>query len=285
MGGTICEAPQEVEKVGLTNKLEPWISRIGDFAFGGFLRSRARSGTTALILHSVTEAPRFKIDVSPSGLRELVGTLRQDGCELISIQDAARRIRQGGPAGVTLTFDDGYKDFLELAAPILAETKTPATVSVVPKYVTSQETFDFVTGTGRRSMSWDELKRLLDRYGEWTTIANHSWEHGDYLQMTDSEVRQDVARSQEAFARQLRLEPKFFTYPYGFARSRTDEILLESFDCLLTGIQGINDRPEHARRLRRIPIFGHDQPGTIRLKASGAPTTYGLLRRFLRNAG
>ncbi len=268
--------------------LESMISRTGDLVLGPLLASRNRPGVTLLTFHSITRSPRFKIDLTPGALERVVRGIRRAGAAIVSLDAAVAGLAAGTRSDrhqVVLTFDDGYQDFLTEAVPILARLEAPAVVSVVPAYVESRKAFEFATGGGRKSMSWDELAELHEYHQDLVTIANHSWAHRDYSQMSLEAVRRDALDAQEAFEAHLGRRPRYFTYPYGFARSRTDEALLDIFDALLTGRWGVNTEPGDARLLRRVPLFGHDRERTVALKSRGCPTTYGWLRRAARNGG
>jgi peptidoglycan/xylan/chitin deacetylase (PgdA/CDA1 family) len=56
-------------------------------------------------------------------------------CGVVPLADGLRALDQGGPLpprAVALTFDDGYRDQLDLAAPMLARLGLPATFFLVP---------------------------------------------------------------------------------------------------------------------------------------------------------
>jgi peptidoglycan/xylan/chitin deacetylase (PgdA/CDA1 family) len=71
----------------------------------------------------------------------------------VALGDAARALRRPRglpPRAVAVTFDDGYRDNLHTAKPLLERHAVPATVFVASGYV----------GAGREFW-WDELERLL----------------------------------------------------------------------------------------------------------------------------
>ena len=50
----------------------------------------------------------------------------------MTLTEAARRLREGGPPFAALTFDDGYRDTRDVALPILERHGAPATVFLAP---------------------------------------------------------------------------------------------------------------------------------------------------------
>jgi peptidoglycan/xylan/chitin deacetylase (PgdA/CDA1 family) len=70
----------------------------------------------------------------PRGLRRQLLLLRKLGT-VVDLGDALQRLRAGEelpPRAVALTFDDGYRDNLEVVVPILQEMGLPATFFVAP---------------------------------------------------------------------------------------------------------------------------------------------------------
>lgn len=88
--------------------------------------------------------------VSPRRFDEQLAALRAafDPIPLTSLVASVKRGEK--PAGVALTFDDGYSDNLHGALPLLERYEFPATVFVTSGYV-----------GGTREFWWDELERIL----------------------------------------------------------------------------------------------------------------------------
>jgi peptidoglycan/xylan/chitin deacetylase (PgdA/CDA1 family) len=125
------------------------------------LRSQARDlayrrvGGTAVVLiyHRVAAMERDPqlLAVTPENFDEQMRVLAA-GYRAISLDDlvSAVRRRRVPDRAVVVTFDDGYRDNLTIAEPILAAYGIPATVFVSSGYASSQHEF-----------WWDELERLV----------------------------------------------------------------------------------------------------------------------------
>ncbi len=96
--------------------------------------------------------PNAFLEVTPEFLEQTIRAVRQRGIEIVSIDEACDRIRAGAsePRFAVLTFDDGYRDNLEYAVPILEREKAPFTI-----YVTT----DFAEGTGK--LWWIALEEVI----------------------------------------------------------------------------------------------------------------------------
>jgi len=76
--------------------------------------------------------PNHLLEVTPRFLTRVVKHLRGSGVELVSLDEMHRRMTQGDFSSrfVCLTFDDGYRDTLQWAYPILKEANAPFAVYV-----------------------------------------------------------------------------------------------------------------------------------------------------------
>ncbi|MBI1185840.1 MAG: polysaccharide deacetylase family protein [Alphaproteobacteria bacterium] len=81
-------------------------------------------------------APNRGLHVTPEFLDEAVGRIREKGFDIVSIDAAIERLKledEGRPFAA-LTFDDGYRDNLEIAYPTLKAIDCPFTVYVATAY-------------------------------------------------------------------------------------------------------------------------------------------------------
>jgi peptidoglycan/xylan/chitin deacetylase (PgdA/CDA1 family) len=117
------------------------------------LARRLARGPAILLYHRIAarETDPFALCVPPELFVEHLRVLRRDH-ELFSLAELCARARDGTlpRGGVAITFDDGYRDNLLTAAPLLARFGVPAT-------------FFIATGqTGQsRGFWWDELARAV----------------------------------------------------------------------------------------------------------------------------
>ncbi|QGM44813.1 polysaccharide deacetylase family protein [Methylocystis heyeri] len=117
-----------------------------------------------LMLHSVRNpahrdfAPNQTLEISPDFLEALLDHLHNRGVRIVSLDDALAELRRGesdAPPFVALTFDDGYRDLVENALPVMERRGAPFTA-----YIAS----GFADGSAR--LWWVEMEeafRRLDR--------------------------------------------------------------------------------------------------------------------------
>jgi peptidoglycan/xylan/chitin deacetylase (PgdA/CDA1 family) len=76
-------------------------------------------------------APNASLEITPAFLAAIVSRLREQGIDIVDLDEALRRL--GDPAAprfAVLTFDDGYRDTIRHALPVLRELGCPFTVYV-----------------------------------------------------------------------------------------------------------------------------------------------------------
>lgn len=109
---------------------------------------------------------------SSAGLRGLERQLRglQRAARVVPLGEALAALANGrrlGPRAVALTFDDGYRDNLDLAVPLLERLGLPATFFLVPGLLSREaqpwwETLGWAFESGRRKVvHWEDEKLEL----------------------------------------------------------------------------------------------------------------------------
>lgn len=95
-----------------------------------------------LTLHQVRPAaprgfaPNALLEITPGFLDAALGLIRAEGYDLVSLDEAILRLQnpKRGRFFVALTFDDGYRDNVEHAWPVLAKHGAPWTLFVTPGF-------------------------------------------------------------------------------------------------------------------------------------------------------
>lgn len=125
-----------------------------------WLRPVARGSGVILMFHHVRPeqprdfAPNRLLEIAPTFLDATLHMLERSGFDLVSLDELPPRLQERRDARpfAVLTFDDGYRDNVEHALPVLRRHGAPWTLFV---------TTDFADGKGR--LWWLELERAVDR--------------------------------------------------------------------------------------------------------------------------
>jgi peptidoglycan/xylan/chitin deacetylase (PgdA/CDA1 family) len=108
----------------------------------GWGRGLAQGRGAILTLHHVRPTlrsgfrPNGLLEITPGFLDRALQFIRAEGYEIVPLDEALRRLAdpRPGPFFVALTFDDGYRDNLDRAWPVLAKHQAPWTLYVVPGF-------------------------------------------------------------------------------------------------------------------------------------------------------
>jgi glycosyltransferase involved in cell wall biosynthesis len=135
---------------------------------------------------------------------------------VLDFGELARMLRDGEappPRSVVLTIDDGYADNLEIALPLLARHRSPATLFVVSQRLGGVN--DWTTEgavAGRRLLSAEELERLR---GKWVAIGGHTRTHPPLTEIESDRLTAEIGGSGEDLEALLGEPIPTFAYPYG----------------------------------------------------------------------
>lgn len=139
--------------------------------------------------------------VTPENFRSQMHFLRRSRLEVITLDRVL-----AGDAGVALTFDDGYRDCLEHALPVLRALRFPATFFIVAERVGETDAWPRTPGVPEeRLMGWEDLEALA---AEGMAIGSHSLTHGPL-------TRREVAESKRVLEARLGVRVDHFAYPKG----------------------------------------------------------------------
>jgi peptidoglycan/xylan/chitin deacetylase (PgdA/CDA1 family) len=132
--------------------------------------------------------------------------LRRNGFHAIGMRRLFLALEYGGrlpPKPVAITFDDGYRDVLWNASPVLLRLRMPATDFVITGRV---------SGSDSSFLTWPEL-RLLEARG--FGIGSHTVDHLELTLLSPDRAAYELVASRLALQRHLGREVQWLSYPAG----------------------------------------------------------------------
>ena len=208
--------------------------------------------------HRVSDAYRDPLTCGV-GAFESFCRVFHDSFAVIPLAEMVTRLERGQPLGGTLaiTFDDGYRDNYESAAPILRSLRLPATFFVVTDFVESDVVpwWDGDCDPPPKWMTWDQLRRLRD---DGFDIGGHTRTHVDLGTTTGDDAEREIAGSRGELEARLDIGVELFAYPYGRVENMTEAnralVRRAGFRCCASCHGGTTPRGGDAFHLPRIPI-------------------------------
>jgi len=233
----------------------------------------AAAGLPLLMYHKVGEPPAGsalrKLWVSTAQFRRQMTYLKNRGYAPLTLTEAAAHLDAGRPLpreGVVITFDDGYKNNLENAYPILADFGWKAVIYIVVNAVGKDNFWHDPVHEARIPMlDWDGVRRL-SRAG-WE-IGSHTMNHKRLSLLSPAEARAELVQSRAALAEKLGAPPLSFAHPYG---DGADDLSLRrmiqdaGYRWAVSVHQGKGDVVNAPLCLKRIFVRGDDTPWDFHL--------------------
>lgn len=214
--------------------------------------------------HSIELMPKStamrSLHVPPKRFRFQMWLLKVFGYRALSLKDLKPYLI-GEKSGkvVGLTFDDGYKNNLTNALPILKKYNFSATCFIVSNYIGSYNLWDRKKGIMQMPlMNFDELSIWLDSGMD---IGSHTQTHPDLTSLSQKELMMEVKGCKAYLERKFKIKIEYFCYPFGIHNEAICEIVKESgYFSALTMIRGRVKLKSDRFRLPRIPVNHHTLP-------------------------
>jgi peptidoglycan/xylan/chitin deacetylase (PgdA/CDA1 family)/folate-dependent phosphoribosylglycinamide formyltransferase PurN len=233
-----------------------------------WLRLGRRTRCTVLLYHRVNDTSKDKLTTSVNRFIEHLATVRSR-YPVVTLQAAREALAAGhylGPNVVVITFDDGYADNYECAAPILEHFRLPATFFVTAGLVGTSRPFahDARFPHQFRTLTWDQVEGLAARgFG----IGSHGMTHANLARCPLEEARREIVESRELIQRRLGAPVTCFAYPFGGREDVTPAVVGEirsaGYEVIASAYGGAN--------LNRL-----DPSNVVRIGVSDAYDTWAL---------
>jgi peptidoglycan/xylan/chitin deacetylase (PgdA/CDA1 family) len=168
-----------------------------------------------LMYHSIADRAGAT-SIAPAVFRSQMESLVASGCPVVALEAIGDALdgNQALPAdAVAITFDDGFLDFAEQAAPVLRDLGLPATVYLAAARMGGREEWGGREhGEARPLMSWDHVRGLA---GDGFSFGGHSLTHPDLTTLTGESLEHEVAGCARQIEAELGTRPDSFAPPYG----------------------------------------------------------------------
>jgi peptidoglycan/xylan/chitin deacetylase (PgdA/CDA1 family) len=164
---------------------------------------------------------------------------------------------------VAITFDDGFQNFGEIAAPLLQHHGLRATVFVVSDHVGGTNAWGRKPDAGvpiLPLLDWPEIERLM---GLGVEIGGHTRTHPRLAGLSRDELMNEIAGGARVIESRTGRAPDGFAYPYGGVTDAATSIVRETFrwGCT-TELQPLGDADDPVL-LPRLDMYYFRDPGRL----------------------
>jgi peptidoglycan/xylan/chitin deacetylase (PgdA/CDA1 family) len=160
--------------------------------------------------------------------------------------------------GIAVTFDDGYRSTLTLAAPFLMEHSIAFTVFVTKSFVDS----------GSRYLSTADLRTLASLPG--VVLGTHGVSHSRFSDLDERLLREELSSSRDWLQQTIGKPVTSMSYPHGSHTHRISEIAHEcGYTTAACSSRGTFIDGAQSMRIPRIDIWSHDSGAATIEKTRG----------------
>jgi peptidoglycan/xylan/chitin deacetylase (PgdA/CDA1 family) len=245
---------------GMVKKLK---SLLGFLLFiSGLYESRFRNRATVVLFHRVDD--RHGGDALSVTVAEFERYCRffLRHFDVIDLPSLLARLGSGADISRTLviTFDDGYSDNAETAAPVLQRLGLPACFFVTTAFIGSNTVpwWDEKLPVKCRWMTWDDVRSLENRGFD---IGSHTVNHVDLGQVDTETAEWEATESRRRIEAETCKPAHLFAYPYGGRERISDGSILAvraaGFRCCLSAFGGFVNPGDDPFRLKRFSISNY----------------------------
>jgi len=209
-----------------------------------------------LMYHHISVAPagtgalRRDLSVAPDDFEAHLRYFRDAGYHSVTLYDLAMYLQRGVPLPekpICFTFDDGYKDHISHAVPLLIKYGFRGTFFVITGFADE----------GRAGyLSWDDIVAM---HAAGMEIGSHSYMHTDLVGQTVDYVVWQVLGAKEALEARLGAISPLFCYPFGHYDDQVIAIVRSAHYWVgVTTAQGVRNASDGVFELRRVRVRGGD---------------------------
>jgi peptidoglycan/xylan/chitin deacetylase (PgdA/CDA1 family) len=223
-----------------------------------------------LMYHSIESMPKNTVmrslHVPPKRFNFQMWVLKKLGYQALSIRELQPYI-DGSKKGkvVGITFDDGYKNNLLNAGPILKKFNFSATCYIVSKKIGKTNEWDLDENiTQSKLMSNKEIQQWMDLGMD---IGAHTQTHANLNKVDYENAKKEVMECKTDLENLFNLTISDFCYPFGqFNKSIVELVKSAGFKSATTMNRGKAHNESDKYMLPRIPITHHTLPHLFLIK-------------------
>ena len=199
------------------------------------------------VLRPTLPAITRALTVAPADFTAQMRWLHAHGYHAITqtqLFDALEHGRALPAKPIVITFDDGYRDVLKYAAPVLARLHMPATAYVITGRI---------SGPDVSFLSWLMLNALEQ---DGVEIGSHTVHHSELPSLSDPAALQELIQSRRALEEHLKHPVQWFSYPAGRFDGRTETLVRQAGYVLAVTTQpGAAQRAKAPFELHRYEVL------------------------------
>lgn len=228
-----------------------------------------------LMYHSVGHG-NWEFTVSPENFEKQIRYLKKKGYMFWDSQELGEFLggqRKSTRRAVVITFDDGYRDFLTGALPVLKKYNVPALL-----FIHTNRSSDELRNT-LPLLTWDDIVQASK---EGVEIGSHSSAHPNVKLLSAEELNIDTETAEKEIQNNIGVMPKTYAYPGGKFNDSVIEVLRgREYRMAFTIDNGLIKLGDNPFRLHRVGVGRDTSQIEFKTRTSAANTWYNWIKSIL----
>ena len=233
-----------------------------------------------LLYHGLNDNPSDRLrhwTTPPAEFARHMDVLVEENVRCLTVTQYVNELRTdvfekmtGNRKVALVTFDDGWADFAEHAAPIMVERNIPSTLYVTTGFVTGGTTEKIVLPS-EPMLSWSQIPELLEQNVE---IGAHSHSHPQMDTLLPGRAWDELTRSKALLEDALGQEVRSFAYPHGYNSAHLRyQTKLAGYDTACAVRDMLSHTNDDLFRIARFTVTDDTTASDVRnlINGSGAP--------------
>lgn len=267
--------PKATKKLILKKRIATLMRQFSLFFGSGEYAKSAR----VLTYHSTPDgfegSDTYQMSTPKDIFSEQMQFLYENKYNVVSCEKLVEEITSGRciePMTVAITFDDGFKNNLTNAFPILERYKFKATMFLATDFI----------GLSAEQLSWDDISYLSKT--DVFSFGAHSVTHRKLIGLDKLELEKEIGMPKMILEQILKSPIDLFAYPFGcygsFDRNSIDILKSKGYKAAFTTIAGYNTINTDPYLLKRTRISWFDDRKEFAKEMVGAYDWYALWQRL-----
>jgi peptidoglycan/xylan/chitin deacetylase (PgdA/CDA1 family) len=178
---------------------------------------------SAIITYHSLDDSGSDLSISPVLFRAHIEILVSSSFQIVPLAGVLDQ-----PGSVAITFDDGYRNFFQVALPLLAEYRIPATVFVISGYCGRYNDWRSRMKTRPRleMLSWQEVREISDAG---VAIGAHTVNHADLTMLPPGDAARELRDCRSDIEDRIGRPVDTLAYPWGATSAAVCEFAKREF--------------------------------------------------------
>jgi len=183
---------------------------------------KSKSGVIFLMYHSTPETNEDYLFTTNKNSFEMQVKFLSEHCNVLSVSQGLEKVfdkeSPEDKLSVAITFDDGFKNNLDIAIPILEKHQLPATIFL---------TTDFISNSNNSFLNWEQVEELSK--SNLIELGAHGASHANLKCLDKGDLNRELLESKSCIESVSGKPVRYLAYPSGGYCKHSMELVQKNY--------------------------------------------------------